>query len=456
MRSLAILILTVACAFGASPVIPDYPLKLASGKHYLVDQNNQPFLIQGDSPWFLTEVLSQSDVEYYISNRWVQGYNSIILDWVAVQGDTGQAFNGDLYGQLPFTGTIAGPYTNLLAWNIRYFTNVDWVVNKAGQYGICVFAYPLYDGFNGATWYHEMAGNPTSSLTAYGAFIGSRYKDVKNLVWLGAGDYSEPGSPTLWSYVASGIASEDTNHLISAQAARPTAASYYSWITVNCSYGSLYSYVESLANYNESPTLASFAREPYYENRNVSGHVMDALNCRQFSWWSLLYGDAGWFYGDENQWPFTTGWQTEMQDAGATTQTNIWKLALTRPWWNLVPDSGHTTVTSGYGTSGTTNYITAARHSTGATAIVYIPVGTMTPTVDMTQISGAYAHTWWYNPRTGITSYNGRFATSGTKTFTPPDGNDWTLVLDDAGAGLGTPGLPNPPLFSGTFQWSAQ
>ena len=55
---------------------PAYPLKLAPGQHYVVDQNNYPFFIQGDSAWLLSKYLTAADQNFYLSNRWVQGFNS--------------------------------------------------------------------------------------------------------------------------------------------------------------------------------------------------------------------------------------------------------------------------------------------------------------------------------------------------------------------------------------------
>ena len=440
-------ILALLLSAGWAGAGPAYPLKTISGQHYLVDQNGTPFFIQGDSPWYLTEALNRSEVDYYLSNRWVQGYNSIILDIAARATDDGLASSANIYGQTPFTGTIANhTFTNLLSWNVNYFTNVDWVIQQAGHYGICVFAYPLYDDHNGASWYAQMVGNPTNALLQYGQFIGNRYKNFTNIVWIGAGDYSEPNAPNncLWNIVAAGIAAADTNHLITAQAARPTPASYFSaFIKLNSTYPSQFTYIESLANYQHSPVLASFDREPYYEHRNLTGTPFTALNCRQFAYWSIFSGDMGHFYGDENQWPFNAGWQAEMWDAGATSITNVFKLMNTRPWWNCVPDTNHTVVISGYGTSGTVDYITCTREATGKTIMAYIPQDAMSPTMDMTKISSPTANAWWYNPTTGAATAIGTYNTTGTQTFTPPDTNDWVLVLDDASQKYSPPGVGN-------------
>ena len=213
------------------------------------------------------------------------------------------------------------------------------------------------------------------------------------------------------------------------------------FVTYNCSYGSLYPYIQSLENHQQIPVRASFAREPYYEYSNELGPTITSLNSRQFAWWAVLSGDTGQFFGNAYQWYFTNGWQSEMFSPASTTIPNLGKLMSTRRWYNFVPDATHTVVVSGYGTSGTVDYITAARESSGATVVAYIPQDGMTPTVAMTNISGTTANAWWYNPRTGVATGIGIYNTTGTCTFTPPDTNDWALVLDDAALNYPPPGV---------------
>jgi hypothetical protein len=74
--------------------------------------------------------------------------------------------------------------------------------------------------------------------------------------------------------------------------------------------------------------------------------------------------------------------------------------------------------------------------------IAYIPGARMTPTVDMTRISGSTANAWWYDPRSGAATAIGTYSTTGTRTFTPVETNDWVLVLDDASQNYGPPGSP--------------
>jgi hypothetical protein len=106
------------------------------------------------------------------------------------------------------------------------------------------------------------------------------------------------------------------------------------------------------------------------------------------------------------------------------------------PWYDLVPDQAHTLVTSGYGTFGADDYVTAARTARGDLAVVYVPTA-RTVTVDMSQLSGP-VRARWYDPAAGtVTSIVGSpFVNAGVVDFTTPGNNadgpgneDWVLLL---------------------------
>ncbi|HEV2454873.1 MAG TPA: DUF4038 domain-containing protein [Verrucomicrobiae bacterium] len=426
---------------------PAYPLKAVAGRHYLVDQNGAPFFIQGASPWYLSQLLTNSAADFYLSNRWSQGYNSVVLD-LAPEGSPEDDFvPTNLYGQFPFTNITETGYTNLLSWNTSYFTNDDWVLNDAARYGICCFCYPMYDGYGGAAWYTQMVGNTSNALYAYGQFIGNRYKRFPNIVWVGAGDYNESDSPqgNLWNWIADGILSVDTNHLFAAQPKRGAQAflEYSNFVDVEATYPFFDAYDNALADYQLNPVVPSFDREPYYEYDPT--YNSSALNCRQYAYWSVFYGDtSGQFYGNAHEWLFTTGWQTQIVDSAATTLPFLGKLMNSRPWYHLVPDFNYSAVIGGYGTYGTIDFATAVREASGKTVMAYIPQDAMTLTVDMTSISGKSANAWWYNPRNGSANLIGIYSNTGTQTFTAPDTNDWVLVLDDASQNYPPPGVTDP------------
>jgi Putative collagen-binding domain of a collagenase len=84
-------------------------------------------------------------------------------------------------------------------------------------------------------------------------------------------------------------------------------------------------------------------------------------------------------------------------------------------------------------------YAAAARTGDGTTIIAFVPTQ-RDITIDMTKVAGTSAAAWWYDPRSGAATSVGIIPTTGSHVFTPPDGNDWILVLDNAALSLPAPG----------------
>jgi hypothetical protein len=112
-------------SFGAA-----FPLKVSPGNHYIVDQNGAPFFIFGDAPWYIIQNLQQPDVDYYLSNKWVQGYNCI-------EFAPNENSRTDAYGNIAWTNASGG-YTNLASINVDFWTNVDYFRSSrtsVGEFG---------------------------------------------------------------------------------------------------------------------------------------------------------------------------------------------------------------------------------------------------------------------------------------------------------------------------------
>jgi len=134
-------------------------------------------------------------------------------------------------------------------------------------------------------------------------------------------------------------------------------------------------------------------------------------------------------------------WQSQLGSTGTVGQSWFGKLFRSREHWLLAPDINHTVVTAGYGSGATLT--TTARTRNGQTIIAYVPNGSAaTLKVNMRKISSAssLAKCWWFNPSNGYAKLIGSFPNSGTRDFTPPDSNNWVLVIDDARANLAAPG----------------
>src|SRR5262245_19144355 len=62
------IVLDTAAAPPPPPSPYPYPLALAAGKRYIVDQNNQPFFIDGEAAWSLIANLRDEDVDLYLAD----------------------------------------------------------------------------------------------------------------------------------------------------------------------------------------------------------------------------------------------------------------------------------------------------------------------------------------------------------------------------------------------------
>ena len=90
----------------------------------------------------------------------------------------------------------------------------------------------------------------------------------------------------------------------------------------------------------------------------------------------------------------------------------------------------------------TTQRIQATRGSDGSYALVYTASG-KSMNIRLDRISGKTVRAYWYDPRKGTAQLIGEFSNTGTREFTPPSigsGNDWVLVLDEAGRNFPLPG----------------
>src|SRR5215510_13635335 len=115
------------------PRFPVYPVKPSPNNRYLVDQDNIPFMMVGDSPHSLIGRMSKSDATFYMSNRQRYGINTL---WVELLCNDKTACNADgttFDGIPPFTtpGDISTP-------NPAYFQRVDEMLTIAEEHGIAL------------------------------------------------------------------------------------------------------------------------------------------------------------------------------------------------------------------------------------------------------------------------------------------------------------------------------
>lgn len=419
----ALLFAAAFCASAAPPEAPVLPLKISGNHRYLLDQNDRPVFLVGDSPWSLMSAITKEDAERYLEDRRRKGFNALIVNLIE------HKFNGPVnrYGDAPFTtpADFATP-------NEKYFAHADWVLQRAAEKGIVILLAPMYLGYKTSDegWHQEARLNAEAKCRDYGRYLGRRYKDYRNIIWFMGGDRNPADVRDEVDAVAAGIRELAPAHLFTAHTApENTAYEQYSlspWLDLNATYTYEIVHRKLLANYHHRPVMPNILSESTYEGE----HNASPVQIRRQAWWALLSGATGQFYGNRPIWGFFQGWEQALDARGGRDMATIAGFVQSRPWQTLIPDDQHKVVTSGLGELRGLDYLAAARSEDRRLLIVYIP----TPrsfTVRLSELAGGKLRAYWFDPATGKTSEAGEYAPQGDHEFRAPAGSDSVLVIEN-------------------------
>jgi hypothetical protein len=433
-----------------------YPVKKSANGRYLVDQNNVPFLIAGDAPQSLMVNLSTTDADSYFANRKSHGFNAVWINLLCNTYTAGRADSSTYDGIIPFTTP-----NDFSTPNETYFARCDTMINLANNHGLVVILDPAETG----SFLSVMHSNGATKCRAYGQYLGNRYKNFNNIIWMSGNDFqswSNASDDSVVTAVALGIKDNDTRHIHTVELNYNISQSLDdpNWapiISLNAAYTYSPTYAEVLKGYNMANFDPVFMVEAVYEfESNAQSHTSTPLTLRRQEYWTDLSGATGQLYGNHYTWTFTSGWQTHLDTPGAIQMANVKALFEPRAWYNLVPDQNHATLTAGFGTftsSGevdASDYATAGRTPDGSLVMAYMPT-LRTFTINMAQLSGPVTARW-YDPANGsFTAIAGSpFANSGSHAFAPPGNNsegspDWVLVLEASAGGPVAPSISQQP-----------
>jgi Protein of unknown function (DUF4038)/Putative collagen-binding domain of a collagenase len=417
-------------------------LRLSTNRRYLVDQNNAPFLLQGDAGWSLITATSDAEVEQYLGNRRDKGFNAVLMELIEHRFCRKPPLNAA--GDAPFI--IPGDFSTP---NEKYFAHADWVIHKVGEYGMQVLLTPIYLGYVGTDegWIEELLKLEPEKCLAYGRYLGQRYKDFDNIIWVMGGDRNPETAREKVDLIALGIRESDRRHLFTAHChPENSAVDRYGqggWLDINSTYTYEIVHRKLLADYNRKPVWPFFLIETTYEGE----HNASEVQLRRQAYWAVLCGGFGHVFGNNPVWhfdgptlfPVNKTWQESLDLPGSVGMMHWGRLFRSRPWYDLVPDQDHKVVTDGLGEFNGMSYLAAGRTPDGKTVIAYLP-SRRTITVDMSKVAGQRAQGWWFDPRSGAASEAGEFPTTGRQQLTPPAEGDWVLVLDEATSNPSPPG----------------
>ncbi|MBI5692612.1 MAG: DUF4038 domain-containing protein [Verrucomicrobia bacterium] len=446
----------VAGPFGAQPRVeessPVFPWRVAESRRYLVDARERPVLLQAEAAWSLIIGLTLEEVDHYLRDRRARGFNGIIVNLIE------HAFPGAANPHAaPRNRQGAGPFAtpgDFSTPNEAYFAHADAVLARAEVAGFAVFLAPCYLGYPRLTegWYEEVLQNGVDRCRAYGRFVGRRYRDRLNLIWVMSGDRNPDAARPMVEAMAAGLREGGAAQLMTAHCQPGESPRQIfpasPWLQLDNVYTYDPVHRNSLYAYLTKPLMPFLLFESAYENERGAS----AGRLRAQAYTALLAGACGQAFGNLPIWKFGSGWEAALGSEGSRSMAHVTALFRSRRWTELEPDATHEIVTEGY--IGGDTWVGCARTRDRRTVILYLPERpprqksepanprrhAPTVDVDLGQLNGRAVTAWWYNPRDGTATAGGEFPAKGTRTFTRPDDADWVLVLDDSAAQWPAPG----------------
>ncbi|HYE19713.1 MAG TPA: glycoside hydrolase family 140 protein [Tepidisphaeraceae bacterium] len=436
-------------------------LRVSENKRFLVHADGTPFFYLADTAWELFHRLTMEQAEKYLENR--RGYGYTAIQCVILPEFDGLK-TANRQGHLPLVDN------DPTKPNEAYFKDVDAVLAMAERKGLYLALLPTWGDKVNKKWGQGPEIFTPENAKVYGEFLGKRYADRPNVIWVLGGDRPVENEKhrEIWRAMAAGIQSADKRHLIGYHPqGRASSTKYYPgaepWLAFHMiqsgHQGRDTANYEMIAkDYALEPVKPVFDGEPRYEDHPVRGSKVakdyfDDFDVRQAAYWAVFAGGFGHTYGHHSIWSMHSAetpapgklagemlvtWDKAIDRPGSAQMAHLRRLMESRPMLSRVPDQG---LIGGENPKG-------AGHRVGTRGegyvMVYVPEGGKV-TVELNGAKlGARVRAWLFDPRSGAAKELETFEAGERKEFTLPGetgrGNDWVLVLDDAGRGFGKPG----------------
>lgn len=432
-------------------------LRVSDNNRYLQHENGEPFFWLGETAWLLPSRSDRNEVDYFMGTTKKNGYNVVQISPLHTIPSVNHYGKWALPDGFDFSKIDKyGDY--------GYWDHVDYIVKSAARNNIyialvCVWGGPVDAG--------QMS---VDDARKYGTFLGNRYKNDPNIIWLIGGDIRGDHKPEVWKEMAKAIKKVDKNHLMTFHPRGRTSSTTWfndeDWLDFNMfqsghrRYNQRYGdgdypieenteednwrFVESsLATKPLKPVIDG---EPSYEDiphglHDASERYWQAEDVRRYAYWSVFAGSFGHTYGHNStmqmirpgygaSFAATQPWWEAIHDEGCQQMKFLKKLMLAFPFFERVPDQS---VIQNENTDNMQYYrIIATR---GDDYILVYNYVNRAMEIDLSKISGAKKKAWWYDPTDGKLEYIGEF-NNGIHRFLNDSyygsGNDFVLIITDA------------------------
>jgi hypothetical protein len=434
-------------------------LKVSANKRFLVKEDGSPFFWLGDTGWELFHRLTREEADLYLKNRAEKRFTVI---QAVILAEMNGLREPNAYGEIPLENDDPAKPRE------AYFQHVDYVINKAAELGLYIGLLPTWgDKIYKDNWGQGPEIFTTENAKIYGRWLGNRYKNKKNIIWLLGGDRNprNENDVAIWRSMASGIADAVGGNDKAIMSFHPQpnnledggSAKWFhndAWLDFNmfqtghCRENNVWDRIQ--VAYNKQPVKPVLDGETLYEDHPVCFNAKDlgtssAYDIRKHAYLDVFAGAFGHTYGCHDIWQFYAPhrtpvngphfpWYVAMDLPGASQMKYLRHLMESRPMLERVPDQS--IVNDALGAN---DRIQATRGK--EYLFVYSSQGKPIA-MNMGKISGQQLKAYWYNPRNGEAKEIGTFDNKGQQKFTAPSsgyGVDWVLVLDDASKNYSSP-----------------
>lgn len=425
-------------------------LRVSENKRFLVYEDGRPFFWLGDTAWELLHLFNKEETEKYLKDRAQKKFS--VIQTVALAINNGLVI-GNAYGCFPLERNINGQYDPTSPDttgpnDYSYWDNVDYVINTAEKYGLYVALLPTWGDKYNLLWGKGPEIFNARNAYIYGKWLGERYADNKNIIWVLGGDrpLTTINHFLIVRSLAIGLKKGDLGrHLMTFHPPGSSSSSLYvhgeNWLNFNMVQSGHYelkqrkNYSLIKADYEKLPIKPTLDGEPCYEdlpiNFSPDNGYFDAADVRTAAYYAVFAGGCGHTYGHnsiltaERRDHCIMSWRDALQRTGASQMQHLRYLMESRPYLERVPDQN--IIANNYCLA---NHMQSTRGKDYA--FIYSPCG-LSFEVNMGKISGDSVKASWFNPRNGNIEYIGMFENSNKLSFNPPTsgrGNDWVLILD--------------------------
>ena len=402
-------------------------LKVSDNHRYLIHENGTPFFWLGNTAWLISERLTRDEVEYYLVNEHRAGYNVEqiqVINSIPTFNIYGQQANDASFDMWKFSKKD----------QYGYWEHLDFIVDFAASQGI----YIAMD----CVWGSQITKMDIKKAEKYGQFLGERYKDKPNIIWMMGGDVLGDRGTASWDALAKAIRKADPNHVMTFHPrGRTTSSRWFAdrdWMDFHMfqsghrRYGQRngdgdytikdnteednWRYVD--LTWNGNPLKPVIDGEPSYEDIPQGLHDFTAprwmdYDVRRYAYWAVFAGCFGHTYGHNSIMQFMKPgllgsfgaekpWWDAMKDPGYGQMKYLKWLILAFPFEERIADQS--VIAGQNGERYDRNIATRGNDY----LLVYNYSGKPMQ-LDLSKISGAKKNVWVMNPSDGTLKYLGEF-----------------------------------------------